>query len=69
MYKQILNMALPSMVSQMLEQIVELTNVIWVARTGSAHLLASIGMAHAFVNMFGYSIMQGFLSAFYTLAS
>ncbi len=62
-------MAIPSMVSQMLEQVVELTNVIWVARMGNTHFLASIGMANAFVNMFGYSIMQGLITAFYTLAS
>lgn len=36
---------------------------------GDSHLLASIGMATAFVNIFGYSIMQGFITAFYTLAS
>lgn len=67
--KQILNMALPSMVSQMLEQVIELTNILWVSWLGNSHWLAGIGIASAFVNMLAYSLMYGLSSGFYTLAS
>lgn len=67
--KQILNMALPSMISQMLEQVIELTNIVWVSGLGNSHWLSGIGIASAFVNMFAYSLMYGLSSGFYTLAS
>ena len=66
-FRAVLHMAVPSMVTQLLGQVVELSNVLWSAR--HAQWLSGVGVATALVNMFGNSLLQGLVNGFYTLGS
>jgi Na+-driven multidrug efflux pump len=69
MVKNILVLALPSILSVFLEVVMEVINTLFIGRLGDATMLAALGLAHIIFNLLSIQPMLGANSALETFVA